>query len=82
MREDPPPLDAPHVLEAALAEAGLPAEELLELTGDQGVKDRLIANTQEALAQGVFGLPSFVVGGELWFGKDRLREVEEAILES
>jgi 2-hydroxychromene-2-carboxylate isomerase len=44
------------------------------------VKDRLIANTQEALAQGVFGLPSFVVGGELWFGKDRLREVEEAIL--
>lgn len=82
MWEDPRKLDDPHVLEAALAEAGLPAEELLELTGDQGVKDRLIANTQEALAQGVFGLPSFVVGGELWFGKDRLREVEEAILES
>jgi 2-hydroxychromene-2-carboxylate isomerase len=80
MWEDPRKLDDPDVLEAALEEAGLPAEELLELTGDQGVKDRLIANTQEALAQGVFGLPSFVVGGELWFGKDRLREVEEAIL--
>lgn len=80
MWEDPRKLDDPDVLEAALEEAGLPAEELLALAGDQGVKDRLIANTQEALAQGVFGLPSFVVGGELWFGKDRLREVEEAIL--
>jgi 2-hydroxychromene-2-carboxylate isomerase len=80
MWEDPRKLDDPDVLEAALEEAGLPAEELIALAGDQGVKDRLIANTQEALAQGVFGLPSFVVGGELWFGKDRLREVEEAIL--
>ena len=80
MWEDPRKLDDPDVLEAALEEAGLPAEELLALAGDQAVKDRLIANTQEALAQGVFGLPSFVVGGELWFGKDRLREVEEAIL--
>ena len=44
------------------------------------VKDRLIANTREAVELGVFGLPSFIVGGELFFGKDRLREVEEAIL--
>ena len=80
MWEDPRKLDDPEVLEAALEEAGLPAEDLLALTGDQAVKDRLIANTQEALAQGVFGLPSFIVGGELYFGKDRLREVEEAIL--
>ena len=80
MWEDPRKLDDPDIFEAALEEAGLPAEELIALAGDQAVKDRLIANTQEALAQGVFGLPSFIVGGELYFGKDRLREVEEAIL--
>jgi 2-hydroxychromene-2-carboxylate isomerase len=68
------------VLEAALEESGLPAEELLELAVDQTIKDQLVANTREAVEHGVFGLPSFIVGGELYFGKDRLREVEEAIL--
>lgn len=80
MWEDPRKLDDPAQFEAALVEAGLPAEELLELVGDQSIKDQLVANTREAVEQGVFGLPSFIVGGELYFGKDRLREVEEAIL--
>lgn len=80
MWEDPRKLDELDELEAALDEAGLPAEELLELAGDQNVKDQLIASTREAVELGVFGLPSFIVGGELFFGKDRLREVEEAIL--
>jgi len=80
MWEDPRKLDDPAVLEAALEEAGLPGEELLELAVDQSIKDQLVANTREAVEQGVFGLPSFIVGGELYFGKDRLREVEEAIL--
>lgn len=80
MWEDPRKLDDPEVLEAALEEAGLPAEELLELIQDQNIKDELVANTQAAIGQGVFGLPSFIVRGELFFGKDRLREVEEAIL--
>ena len=80
MWEDPRKLDDPAVLEAALEEAGLPAGELLELAVDQGIKDQLVANTREAVELGVFGLPSFIVGGELYFGKDRLREVEEAIL--
>ncbi|HEY5710792.1 MAG TPA: 2-hydroxychromene-2-carboxylate isomerase [Allosphingosinicella sp.] len=81
MWEDPRKLDDPEVFEAALDEAGLPAEELIELAGDQAVKDQLAANTRQAVEQGVFGLPAFIVGDELWFGKDRLREVEEAILE-
>jgi 2-hydroxychromene-2-carboxylate isomerase len=80
MWEDPRKLDDPDVLEAALEESGLPAEELLELAADQSIKDQLVANTREAVELGVFGLPSFIVGGELFFGKDRLREVEEAIL--
>ena len=81
MWEDPRKLDDPAVLEAALEEAGLPSEELMALAVDQAVKDRLVATTREAVAQGVFGLPSFIVGGELYFGKDRLRDVEEAILD-
>ena len=81
MWEDPRKLDDPAVLEAALEEAGLPAEELIELSADQAIKDQLAANTSQAVEEGVFGLPAFIVGGELWFGKDRLREVEEAILD-
>jgi 2-hydroxychromene-2-carboxylate isomerase len=80
MWEDPRKLDDPAVLEAALEESGLPAEELLELAVDQSIKDQLVANTREAVELGVFGLPSFIVGGELFFGKDRLRDVEEAVL--
>ncbi len=73
-------MDDPAVFMAAMAEAGLPAERLMALTGDDAVKARLIENTNEAVAHGVFGSPSFLVGGELFFGKDRLRDVEEEIV--
>jgi 2-hydroxychromene-2-carboxylate isomerase len=43
------------------------------------VKEELRANTDASVARGVFGSPSFFVDGELFFGKDRLREVEEEI---
>jgi 2-hydroxychromene-2-carboxylate isomerase len=39
-----------------------------------------MANTQAAYDAGAFGSPSFLVGDELFFGKDRLREVEEEIV--
>ena len=69
----------PAVVAATLAEAGLPAAELLALTQDVGIKSQLAANTQRAFEDGAFGVPSFIVGGELYFGKDRLGEVEEAL---
>jgi len=72
-------MDDPAVIEAALKAAGLPAAELMALTQDPEVKQTLIANTEEAVAHGVFGSPSFLVGDELFFGKDRLRDVEEEI---
>ncbi|HXQ13189.1 MAG TPA: 2-hydroxychromene-2-carboxylate isomerase [Caulobacteraceae bacterium] len=72
-------MDDPAVIKAALDEAGLPTDQLIELTGDPAVKAKLIENTEGAVAQGVFGSPSFLVGDELYFGKDRLRDVEEAI---
>ena len=40
---------------------------------------RLAAGLQDAVAHGVFGSPSFLVGDELFFGKDRLRDVEEEL---
>ena len=72
-------MDDPAVIRQAFADAGLPADRLLELMGDQGVKAKLIENTEAAVAYGVFGSPSFLVGDELFFGKDRLRDVEEEV---
>jgi 2-hydroxychromene-2-carboxylate isomerase len=79
MWEEPRKLDDPAMLAATLEEAGLPAALLLERAADREIKDRLAANTQAAYEQGAFGIPSFLVGGELWFGKDKLPDVEEAI---
>ena len=46
---------------------------------DQAIKDKLIANTEASVARGTFGSPTFFVGNEIFFGKDRLRDVEEEI---
>lgn len=72
-------LDEPEVITEALRGAGLPAGDLLAGMRDPAVKAELTANTERAVEHGVFGLPSFFVGDELYFGKDRLREVEEAV---
>lgn len=68
----------PEVWTAALAAAGLPVAELTAGAADADNKAKLVANTHAAVARGVFGIPSFFVGEELWFGKDRLRDVVEA----
>ncbi len=70
----------PQVVATALQAAGLPAAELLAATQDSAVKQQLLANTEQAHARGAFGSPTFFVGDEIFFGKDRLREVEEEIL--
>jgi 2-hydroxychromene-2-carboxylate isomerase len=79
MWAEPRKMDEPDIIRAAFEESRLPAAELLTLMEDADVKQRLIANTEDAVARGVFGSPSFFVGTELYFGKDRLREVEEEI---
>jgi 2-hydroxychromene-2-carboxylate isomerase len=71
-------MDDPEVWQAALVEAGLPAAELGAAAADPEIKAKLVANTEAAVARGVFGIPSFFLDGELWFGKDRLRDVVEA----
>ena len=72
-------LDDPAVLGTALTESGLDADALIALSQDPGVKAELVANTAAAVERGAFGSPTFFLGNEMWFGKDRLRDVEEAI---
>jgi 2-hydroxychromene-2-carboxylate isomerase len=80
MWAEPKKMDDPATIASALAESGLPAEAILQGIRDPEVKTQLIANTQASVDRGVFGSPSFFVGDELFFGKDRLRDVEEEIL--
>ncbi len=68
----------PEVWAGLLGEAGLPVEALVAGAADPDNKAKLVANTENAVARGVFGIPSFFVSGELYFGKDRLRDVLEA----
>jgi 2-hydroxychromene-2-carboxylate isomerase len=79
MWAEPKKLDDPAVLKAALLESALPADRLFELVQTLAVKDALLSNTQRAVERGTFGSPTFFVDGEIYFGKDRLRDVEEAI---
>lgn len=79
MWQSPVKLDDPEVIRATLAAADLPVGEIMDGMQAPEVKARLKANTEAAVARGVFGSPSFFVGGELYFGKDTLRDVEEEI---
>jgi len=79
MWAEPRKMDEPDIIRAAFEESELPADDLLRLMDDAEVKQTLLANTEDAVNRGVFGSPSFFVGTELFFGKDRLRDVEEEI---
>jgi 2-hydroxychromene-2-carboxylate isomerase len=76
----PKKMDDPEVVRAAFTESGIDAERLLARAQDADVKSRLMANTEEAVARGTFGIPTFFVDSDIFFGKDRLRDVEEAIV--
>jgi 2-hydroxychromene-2-carboxylate isomerase len=73
-------LGDPAVLAATLAAAGFDADEFAALVADPEVKAKLIATTEEAVARGVFGAPTFFVGDAMFFGQDRLDFVREALL--
>ncbi|GAB5453557.1 MAG: 2-hydroxychromene-2-carboxylate isomerase [Halioglobus sp.] len=70
--------DAP-VVHTALQAGGLDADVIVALTQTQSIKDQLKANTQNAVGRGVYGVPTFFVGSDMFFGKDRLGQVEEAL---
>jgi 2-hydroxychromene-2-carboxylate isomerase len=79
MWEEGKKMDEPDVIRAALDGSGLDGARTLARIQDQEVKDRLLENTQASVARGTFGAPTFFVGDDIFFGKDRLRDVEEEI---
>ena len=80
MFETPRNLGDADALVATLREAGFDPAEFATLVADPEVKARLIATTEEAVARGVFGAPTFFVGEQMFFGQDRLDFVREALL--
>ena len=69
----------PGIIVETLKEAGLDADAYVEGIQQQNVKDKLIANTNEAVEKGAFGAPTFFVGDKMWWGQDRLDWVEEEL---
>ena len=80
MWEAPKKMDEPDVLRDALTASGLDAAAVMRRSQDPAVKAKLIANTEMSVSRGAFGSPTFFVGDAIYFGKDRLLDVEEAIL--
>lgn len=62
----------PAVLASLIAAAGLDPESLLATAADERWAEQRAVDTQAALARGVFGAPSYVIDGEIFWGQDRL----------
>ncbi len=62
-----------------LQDGGFDAEALLAKTQDPAIKQALIDNTENAVARGAFGIPTMYIDGEMYFGKERLGQIEEQI---
>jgi 2-hydroxychromene-2-carboxylate isomerase len=72
-------LEDPSVLTDVVARAGLDAKALAERIATPEVKDGLRADTAEAIERGVFGVPSFELEGELFWGHDRMDALDERL---
>jgi 2-hydroxychromene-2-carboxylate isomerase len=77
MWAEPKNMGDPTIAAAALTASGLDAASLFERAQQPEVKAKLIANTEDAVTRGAFGSPTFFVDGEMFFGKEQLRDVEE-----
>ena len=80
MWSEPKKLDDTAVWQRALQDSGFDAAQFAELVQEPEVKELLLENTQRSVERGTFGSPTFFVDDEIFFGKDRLRDVEEMIL--
>jgi len=72
-------MDDPEVVSDTLVIGGIDPEQLFARIGDQAVKDKLKMNTERAAERGAFGAPTFFVGGNMFFGQDRLDFVSESL---
>jgi 2-hydroxychromene-2-carboxylate isomerase len=69
----------PATLKAIIASCGLDAEAVIAASEAPALADKREAYTQHAIAQGVFGAPSFVIDGEIFWGQDRLDFVDRKL---
>lgn len=72
-------LDDPEVLHKAYADAGFDADKIMTDMSDDAIKAKLMVNTNTAVERGAFGIPTFFVGDEIFFGKERLGQVEDML---
>jgi 2-hydroxychromene-2-carboxylate isomerase len=79
MWEDGLNLADPETIAEVIAAAGLDAAALTARAEDAAIKAELIANTEAAVARGAFGIPTFFVGDEMFWGKERLGQLAEAL---
>ncbi|WP_316398898.1 2-hydroxychromene-2-carboxylate isomerase [Bradyrhizobium sp. 33ap4] len=77
---EPKKMDDSQVFREAFLSSGLDIDRLVARAQQDDVKKKLIDNTSDAVARGSFGSPTFFVGHEIFFGKDKVREVEEEIV--
>lgn len=78
--EESKKMDDKDVFVAELTAKGLDGANILERTQDPEIKKKLIENTAAAVGRGCFGIPTFYVGDEMFFGKERLGQVEEEVM--
>ena len=67
------------VLEKALDEDGIDHKTILEMIQTKECKDKLIANTSWAVEKGAFGIPTFLIDDQIFFGKDHMDQLEDYI---
>jgi 2-hydroxychromene-2-carboxylate isomerase len=79
MWAEPKKMDDAAIYRAALLQSGLDADRIIALSQTPEIKKALLESTEHSVARGTFGSPTFFIGNEMWFGKDRLRDVEEAL---
>lgn len=79
MWSEPKKMDEVDIIRSALDSSGLPGDEIITGTQDPAVKSALIGNTERSVEMGSFGSPTFYVDNEIFFGKDKLVDVEEEI---
>lgn len=80
MWEEPKKMDDPEIFVAAFKSSGIDIDRLIARSQQDDVKQALIQNTNDAVARGTFGSPTFFVEDEMFFGKDSLRDVEDEIV--
>jgi 2-hydroxychromene-2-carboxylate isomerase len=82
MWEDRADMRNPSVVRDIIDKAGIDSKALLALAEDAAVKAELVANTEAAAKRGAFGVPTFFVRDDMFWGKERLGQVEAALTKS